>query len=293
VSKRKEHRFPVQLKVELYKKFADSFAAILQMFFALVDEDEIVHISDVSPYMELFFYEMVEIVKNRERDVLADLRAETETYAAVAVNNFVNAFYHLRVIEPLSHSRLCDIVIDAREEMVYITFQRPSVSSVLPVIFPQMMFQPVARELNAFAFLTGTVIVNERARDLLNKAVPAQAVLQLSVFDSRCDDFPLLRLCNVKPLIRADFVCAVEERLPQDVCVAQSVAFIPCDRVFPPYCVAGLLQALVQLLKRYGVTVYSQLSAFRRFDISHIFTSSEVGHKFLAHTADFGDCLLY
>lgn len=64
MSDRLDDRFLfVELKPQTFEIILDLFLAFLQILFARMNEDEIIHVSDVKPYPQFFLDEVIQAVK--------------------------------------------------------------------------------------------------------------------------------------------------------------------------------------------------------------------------------------
>ena len=117
----------IELQADSLQLFLNLRSAIPQILLVGVYQNEIVHIAEIVFYSEPLFYVMVEIVEHRERHELRYLRAEPYSYFSERVHNLARPRRYLFILYPLADSGFRYIVPYAREIVLNITLEYPTV----------------------------------------------------------------------------------------------------------------------------------------------------------------------
>lgn len=176
--------------------------------------------------------------------------------AAEAIYDFGSTGIGRIIRYALAQGGFCILVASLGEIVPDVAFQHPAVSAVLAVIAVQVCVHPIQCVVYTLAALAGAIIADKTAGYLRIEYIVAQAALKLPVLDSGRYDFPLLRLMNREALIRVDAVFAVQQTLPEFVCVFQRVGGIRRYAVLPHHAPAALLKPFVQLAERNCLVVF-------------------------------------
>lgn len=233
--------FGVQRKMECRKLFLDRAQAVFEISLVLMDEDEIIHISDVVPDTEPFLHEMVEIIQQRKLNELRNLAAKSDALiAAKAVNNFGCLFVGFIIGNMLAQGCFRALMPRFSEIVTNVALQHPAFGAMLLVVSVQMGVHPVERIIHAFATLTSAVIANEAARYLWIEDVVTKAALKLSILNPGCNNFAFLWFVDEKTLIWVDSIFSVKQALPEFVSILQCVGGICRNAILPAHVPAAL-----------------------------------------------------
>lgn len=154
----------------------------MQIFFALVNQGEVVHISDVVFDVQALFDEVIHVIEHSQLHKLADLASEPNSdITAKAVDHVAGVVCRALILHALSHGGLCHVMPCGIEVVVYVAFQYPSIRSVFDPVFAHVSRDSVETVVYAFADLAGYVVSYECARDLIIQNLLAQRSLHLAV----------------------------------------------------------------------------------------------------------------
>ena len=118
----------IQDKAQPVQVLPDNSQGLPQGFPVLVYQDEVIHIPDVMPDAQPFFYQVVQVIQHGQGHQLADLAAQADALAAAkAVNDFIDAPGGFPVLHSLGNGCLGHVVRDAVKEVVNIALQHPAV----------------------------------------------------------------------------------------------------------------------------------------------------------------------
>ena len=140
------HRFLLAaFKPELSKLFDNHSLAVLQVFFALVYKNKIVHIPYIVLDFELFFDDMIKVIKDCQFYKLRDLRTKSETdLRIVALGEAVDDPRYLSgcsfVVYELVHRLDSDLVRRGSKIVFNVAFEYVSGRTVLAVESLQVSF---------------------------------------------------------------------------------------------------------------------------------------------------------
>lgn len=169
VPQRLQRCLAVQLQADPGQVLPNPHQAMLKISLVRMNQDKVVHITDVIADLQLFFDHVVHVVQYGQGYQLTDLTAEA--YAALAVALYDPA-YMLRsfpVTDPLPDCLDGHIVPDAFKKVMYIAFQHsavrpiwqwriPSFPSAVPPVALQMARHPVQTVQHAAPALACAVV---------------------------------------------------------------------------------------------------------------------------------------
>ena len=101
----------IELQTYLLKELLNLCEAVLQIFFALVNQGEVVHISDVVFDVQTLFDEVIHVVEHSQLHKLADLASEPNSdITAKAVDHVAGVVRRALILHALSHGGLCHVM---------------------------------------------------------------------------------------------------------------------------------------------------------------------------------------
>ena len=213
VLNRKNLRLFIERQIQFcFGIIAHHIKTVLQIVFILVNENAIVHITRIIPYLQFFFYQAVKTVEIINCKPLTRLIAERKTFSRrffVAVNNLIKQGQHFFFLKNLLQLPFQDFVIYVIKKLADIAFQKISVRSVLPIEFTQKSGQTFHRKMRAFSYAAGGVIVNQPFVECRGKSLIADTMLNDTVAVMQGMNYTVLRAVYHKTVITGHFIGAV------------------------------------------------------------------------------------
>lgn len=181
------------------KHLSDANLAFKQILFILVDENKVIHIPDVMLDMQFFLDEVIQGVQDTDAGDLDHLAAgiETDLVVILTVQNADRLLIRPSV-DDLVKAILHNLVGHVRVVTLNVTLEHITLRAVLPVEPLQEAFQPFPRQIRAFAFLAGHIVVDKAAADLRIQDIVVQASLKHTIPEVHADDIALLGVINLE-----------------------------------------------------------------------------------------------
>ena len=114
-----------------------------------MDQDEIIHITDIMPDVQLLFDQVIHAIQHSQGHQLAHLAAQADAViAAKAVYDFIDALDSFPVFHALGNGCFGHVVRDAVKEVAHVAAQHPAIcykgkgrAAGFCPLFPEMLFQ--------------------------------------------------------------------------------------------------------------------------------------------------------
>ena len=148
----------------------------------MVDQDEIIHVTNVMPDAQPLLDKVIQIIQHRQFDQLAGLASQPDAVIpAERINDVRHMLINPVIQNSLPHGCFGRIVGCGGEILGNIALQHPPGIPMLVVVPPKVHAHALVGEGNALPDLAGAVIVDEATCDGLIQIIVAQASLKLPV----------------------------------------------------------------------------------------------------------------
>lgn len=140
---------------------------IPEKFFVRIYQYHIVHITHVIFDFEPLFYEVIQIIKDRESNELRYLGSESDSHVPETLYNLARPESYFRILHPLADCLFRDVVPYTLEIVMNIAFEHPTFRTVFFPVLPHVRRDPVQGVIYAAPAHTSAVVLDKRPRDLL------------------------------------------------------------------------------------------------------------------------------
>lgn len=249
--KRDDLRFRfVHFNAKRRRFLPDHIQAGEQMFFVVVDDVAIIHISSVELTMHLLFDPVVESIRDGQRQILTNLATQPQADRSKHSDQMQDQVFQPFVRNVALQNFCNSIMADAVEKFMEIIDQDVPIPPKFAIKLVQMSFQASERVINAFSFLTGRVIRNQPRTKNGSEQVVAQTTLHHTLRNMYRADVPVFpALKNVKLDKSVTFPCATQQFALSYAHIDKCVLFVGLGRMFPPYAAPTFFIGGIQVSK--------------------------------------------
>lgn len=224
--------------------------AFQQVLLILVNQNEIVHVSDVVPDMQLFLDKMVQRIKNADSGNLDHLAAGVKPHCSVVLPvQHANCLPVCPSVDHLPEAVLHNLVRHVGIISLNVALEHVTLCAVLSVVTLQKAFQPFSRQIRPFALLAGHVIVDKAAADSWIQDVIVQASLKHSIPEVNAYHVPLFGIINLEFSGLSLLVASILKLAPQNQVFLDIVQKMMRWRILPNHTLDTFQGALAQRVK--------------------------------------------